>query len=88
MMTMAFGILDLLVYRLRVGLLGKAPIDSLNAPMAIGEMLKLCREAYFNGKKKVFNPHFRYFFQDPLVSILWWLAFLKYVTRSSRLIGR
>jgi hypothetical protein len=88
LVTMTFGILDLFIYRLRIGLLGKAPIDSLNPPMAVREMLKSCRETYFNGKKRVFNPHFKYFFEDPLVSILWWLAFLKYVVRASRLIGR
>jgi biotin carboxylase len=82
------GLLDLLVYRFRTRLLGKAPVDPANAPASLKALIESYRECYFNGKKKVFNPYFSYFFQDPVVSLLWWLAYLKYVARVSRHLGR
>jgi biotin carboxylase len=83
-----FALLDLLIYKLRTGILGKRPIDSLNPPMAFKEIFQSCKQTYCDGRKKVFNPHFRYFFQDPLVSILWWLAFFKYALRARKQLGR
>jgi biotin carboxylase len=82
------GLLDLLVYRFRTALLGKVPIDPSNTPISLRETVQSYRKCYFNGKEKVFNPYFRYFFQDPLVSILWWSAFAKYVARASKELGR
>jgi biotin carboxylase len=82
------GLLDLLIYKFRTRLLGKSPIDPSNTPASLKAVLQSYRECYFNGKKKVFNPYFRYFSQDPLVSILWWLAYLRYVARISRHLGR
>lgn len=83
-----FGLVDLLIYKFRIRVLGKAPIDSLNRPMSLGEIFESWRATYFGGKKKFLNPYCRYFFQDPLVSILWWLAFLKYALRASNRLGR
>ena len=82
------GFLDLLIYKFRTRLLGKIPIDPFNKPTSFGEIIQSYRQTYFNGKEKIFNPYFSYFFQDPLVSLLWWLAFLKYVVRASKQIGR
>jgi hypothetical protein len=82
------GFLDLLIYKFRTRLLGKIPIDPFNTPTSLGEIIQSYKQNYFNGKEKIFNPYFSYFFQDPLVSILWWLAFLKYVVRASKQIGR
>jgi hypothetical protein len=85
---MAVGLLDLLIYKFRTRVLGKVPIDPFNTPICLAEMIRYYRQCYFNGKEKVFNPYFRYFFQDPLVSILWWLAFLRYVARNTRHLGK
>lgn len=46
-------------------------------------------QTYFGAEKKVFNPYFRYFFQDPLVSILWWFALFTLVVKTAaRQVGR
>jgi biotin carboxylase len=87
-MGLGFGLLDLMIYRFRIGILGKVPMDPFNPPMALRELIQSYQQTYLNVKKKVFNPYFRYFFQDPLVSILWWLAFSKYVVRASKHLGR
>ncbi len=87
-LQLGVGLLDLLIYRFRIGVRGKAPIDPLNPPMALKELIQSCKQSYFSGKKKVFNPYFRYFFQDPLVSILWWVQFSTIVLRAIKQLGQ
>ncbi len=88
LLGLGFNLLDLLVYNWRIKVLGKTPIDPLNPPMALKEIFQSYKETYFNNKEKVFNPYFRYFFQDPLVSILWWLQFFGTVVRARSQLGR
>jgi len=88
LLGLGFKLLDLLVYKLRIKVLGKVPIDPLNPPMALKEIFQSYKETYLNNKEKVFNPYFRYFFQDPLVSILWWLQFFGTVVRARSQLGR
>jgi len=88
MLGLGFKVLDLLIYKFRIGVQGKTPIDPLNPPMTVKELIHSYKETYFSGKKKVFNPYFRYFFQDPLVSILWWCQFFGLVVRARNQLGR
>jgi hypothetical protein len=80
--------LDRLVYKFRVGLQKKAPMDPLNPPLAIKDLVDSYKQTYLNGKKKFFNPYFRYFFSDPLVSVLWWLQYSTLVLRAAKELGR
>ena len=88
LLGLGFKLLDLLVYKLRIKVLGKVPIDPLNPPMALKEIFQSYKETYLNNKEKVFNPYFRYFFQDPLVSIWWWLQFFNLVLKARIQLGR
>ena len=85
---LGFHLLDILAYRFRIGLLGIEPLDPSNPPMTLKELVQSYRDTYFNCKVKAYNPYFRYFFQDPLVSILWWLQFLLSVARATKSVGR
>jgi biotin carboxylase len=82
------SLLDLLIYKFRIGVQKKAPIDPLNPPMSLKEMIKSYSQTYFGGRKKVINPYFRYVLQDPLVSILWWGQFFGLVVRARNQLGR
>jgi hypothetical protein len=88
MLGLGFNLLDLLIYKLRIGIQGKSPIDSSNAPMSLKELIRNCKQTYFNGEKKVFSPYFKYFFQDPLVSILCYLQFFMSALRCTNQLGR
>jgi predicted ATP-grasp superfamily ATP-dependent carboligase len=85
---LAFCLLDKLVYKFRTEFLGRTPIDSSNPPMALKQIFHSYKRTHFNGHKKVFNPYFRYFLQDPLVSILWWLTCFATVLRAANQLGR
>lgn len=86
---LGFWAMDSLVYKLRTGLLGRAPIDPLNAPTGFKEMFRSIRDTYFLGsRRRLFNPHFRYFFQDPAVSILWWLTVVRRVWSQADRLGK
>ena len=85
---LCLALIDLFIYRLRIGVQRKAPLDPLNPPMDLRELVQSFRETYFGGKQRVFNPYFRYFFQDPLVSVLWWLQFASLGLRAANQLGR
>ena len=80
--------LDRLVYKFRIGVQKKAPMDPLNPPMAMKDLLDSYKQTYLNGKRKCFNPYFRYFFRDPLVSALWWFQYSSLVLRAAKELGR
>jgi hypothetical protein len=80
--------LDRLVYKFRIGVQKKAPMDPFNPPLAIKELVDSYKQTYLNGKRKFFNPYFRYFFRDPLVSVLWWLQYSTLVLRAAKELGR
>ena len=83
-----FRLLDLMVYRFRIGLLKKAPVDPFNPPLTLKELLQSYLQSYFTRKKKAFNPYFTYFFQDPVVSVLWWFQFSMMMLRGVKQLGK
>ena len=85
---LAFKLLDLFIYSIRVGVLGRAPLDPSNPPMSLKMLARSYKDTYLNRKRKVLNPYFRYFFQDPLVSIIWWSQFFMTVIKGAKQLGR
>jgi biotin carboxylase len=85
---LGFNLLDLLIYRFRTGTRQKSPIDFSNPPMALKELIQYCRQTYFNDKKKILSPYFRDFFQEPLVSIFWYLQFFMSALKCANQLGR
>jgi biotin carboxylase len=88
MLVLLLQLLDLLIYKFTTGVMRKAPIDPWNPPPPLKELLRSYTQAYFSGKQRLVDPYFRYFFQDPLVSILWWLQFSTWIFRLTRQLGR
>ena len=88
MLGLGFKLLDLLIYKFRNGVQGKSPMDPLNPPMALKELIQSYKQMYLSGEKKALNPYFRHFFQDPLVSIVWWAQRFKLVFRATKQLGR
>jgi biotin carboxylase len=86
--ALGFQLLDLFAYRFRIGLLGMEPLDLFNPPMTLKELARSYRDTYFSGKKKAYNPYFKYFWQDPWVSILWWSQYLLLILRTMKGAGR
>ncbi|HWO43953.1 MAG TPA: ATP-grasp domain-containing protein [Candidatus Eisenbacteria bacterium] len=80
--------LDAIAYRFRTGVLRRAPLDPLSRPKTILSQLRCYIETYTGGRQKLFDPHFRYFFRDPLVSLLWWFRFSSWVVGALKHVGR
>ena len=81
-------LVDLLVYKFRVKLLGCKPIDPLNSPSCVTELMRSYHETYFNRKKKHYDFYFASSFNDPLVSIVWWLQTLTALWRVTKELGK
>jgi hypothetical protein len=88
LMGLCLRFVDLLVYKVRIDFQKKTPVDPLNPPMGLKELIRTHKAAYLSGKKKILNPCFRYFWRDPLVSILWWLQFSILALRTANQLGR
>jgi biotin carboxylase len=70
------ALVDLFIYRFRVGILGKEPVDRSNSPMSLKDLVQWIRKTYFSGRKLIWSPYTRYFLEDPIVSIIWWIQFI------------
>jgi biotin carboxylase len=81
---------DLLIYRFRVGVLGKQPLDRHNPAMPLRELIHSIRQTYFSGRKRLSSPYTKYFFRDPLVAIIWWVQFItrRWIQNLPRELGR
>ena len=76
MVKLGLALTDLLIYRFRIGFLGKDPIDRSNPAMTLRGLIRSARQAYFSGANRSPNLYTKYFLQDPLVSIIWWLQYI------------
>jgi biotin carboxylase len=85
---LGFKLVDLLVYRFRAVFQELSLSNTYNTPMTFNEIIHAYKETYINEKKKICNPYFTFFFQDPLVSFLWWFQFLNLTLRASAQLGR
>jgi glutathione synthase/RimK-type ligase-like ATP-grasp enzyme len=85
---MALQLIDRLVYSCRTVLGGRRPIDASTAPPPLGQQLREFVRTYTAPRRRVWDPYFRYFFQDPLTSGLWWLQFSTWLAGSWRQLGR
>jgi biotin carboxylase len=88
--TFRFGldILDSLVYRVRIRVLGKRPIDPHNPPRPLTDLARAYARDYFGSQPKVFSPYSKYLLDDPLPCLLWWYALAGFSVRSLRTLGR
>lgn len=70
------ALLDLLIYRFRIRLLRKDPIDRSNPAMSLTGLIQSVKQTYFSGGIKSSDLYAKYFLQDPLVSLIWWLQYM------------
>ena len=88
MQLLGLQLLDLLIYKFRISVQKSAPADQLSPPMSIREQIHSFMQTYLSRRKKVFDLYYRYFFQDPIVSILWWLRFSTWVLGALKHAGK
>ena len=72
---MALQVLDRLAYHWRARVMGGAPLFPDNCPPGFREILRYRFLSFAKSGRRVYDPYVRYFFHDPLVSLLWWAQF-------------
>lgn len=87
-LLLGMQVLDLLMYRVRINVRGVVPVDPLSAPPPFKELMRSFLHTYSRGHRKVLDPYFRHFFQDPLASALWWLQFSTWVAAGWKHLGK
>jgi hypothetical protein len=85
-----FGLqlLDLLVYTLRTKLARRPALDHTLPTLSFLEQCRSFFGTYRSPKRKVWDPYTRYFFQDPVPSLLYWLQFSSWVAGAVKHLGR
>jgi hypothetical protein len=81
-------LLDLLIYKFRVSVQRSALADGLSSPMSIRQQIRSFTQTYLSRQKKILDLYFKYFFQDPLVSMIWWPQFFMSVLKGAKQLGR
>jgi biotin carboxylase len=88
MLVLVFQLLDLLAYKFRTRMMRKAPLDLWNRPQTLKQLWRSFVNTYFGPNRKLLDPYFKYFLQDPLVSILWWFQLSSWMLGLARRLGR
>ena len=84
----ALQVADSLVYACR-RVLGRArTFDPSTAPPGPAAQVRSFTRTYTSAQRKVWDPYFRYFLQDPVTSALWWLQFSTWLAGSWKQVGK
>lgn len=84
----ALQMTDAVVYAFRRTFGGARTFDPSTAPPGPGAQTMSFARTYASSKRKIWDPYFRYFFQDPLTSALWWLQFSTWLVGSRKQVGK
>ena len=85
---MTLQMLDLALFTARTRLLGRAPLDPMSPPPGVLAQLRSFFSTYVGERRRVWDPYFRHFFEDPVAAALWWLQFSSWLAGSWRHLGR
>jgi carbamoyl-phosphate synthase large subunit len=85
---LGFDMLDWMIYRVRTGLLGRAPLDTASPPSSPIQQARECGRYYLDRRQKLTNPLFRCWWNDPLVTLFWGYTLFRTRTRELTLLGR
>ena len=85
---MLLQLLDSVLFAVRTRILRRDALDASTAPNGLVTQLRHFLRTDRFGRRRVWDPYFRYFWQDPLVASLWWLQFSSWLAGSWRNLGR
>ena len=88
LLELPLELLDLCLYRIHTGLLGRAPTDPDNPPYSLAELGRSFLTNYRPGRRKVIGIHTRFLLDDPLPCLLWYYAYAGYLARTIRRRGQ
>ena len=81
-------LVDIVVHWVRTTIGRRPALDALARPLSLPGQLRAFARTYFSPQRKVWDPYFRYFVQDPITAMLWWGQFATWVLGAWRHVGR
>jgi biotin carboxylase len=88
LLELPFELLDLVLYRIRTGVLGRQPTDPHNPPYTLAELAKSFATNYGTRGRKVIGIHTRHLLEDPAACGLWFYAYAGLLLRTIDSRGR
>jgi hypothetical protein len=79
---------DLALYKSRQLMRLAPPLDPMSPPASLRSLAQSFKHTYFTRRRRVWDPYFRHFFNDPVTSTLWWMQFSTWLAGSWRQLGR
>ena len=79
---------DLALYKSRQLMRVAPPLDPMSPPASLRSLAQSFKHTYFTRRRRVWDPYFRHFFNDPVTSTLWWMQFSTWLAGSWRQLGR
>ena len=86
--VLGLNMLDLMIHKFRLKFRRGVSVDSFSRPASLKQQIQSFVNVYSGKRKTIFDPHFKGFFQDPLVSILWWLRFSAWALGACKQLGK
>ena len=87
-MGLGFELMDWLLYRIRIGWLGRTPLDPTSPPPSLRQMARQYAACYLNRRPKIISPLSACWLRDPLVALLWAYTIFRGWTRTVPRLGR
>ena len=84
----ALQLLDRFVSVARAYFTGRPTLDGSIPDLSFPEQCESFLGTYRSHKRKVWDPYSRYFFKDPVTSLLWWGQFATWVAGAAKQVGR
>jgi biotin carboxylase len=84
----ALQIADAIAYAVRSRIAKRPELDETTRPASFRAQLSSFLASYGRRRKRVFDPYFRYFFQDPVAALLWWAEFSRWSLGTVKQVGR
>ena len=86
--VLGLNMLDLMIHKFRLKFRRGVSVDSFSRPASLKQQIQSFVNVYSGKRKTIFDPHFKGFFQDPFVSILWWLRFSAWALGACKQLGK
>ena len=84
-LNIGIDLLDRSIFLWRTEIMKTKPLDPFNIPPPVKDILKSYLKGYTAKEDRIYNPHFRHFFEDPLPSLLFFIQSAVWTAKTRRM---
>ena len=81
-------LIDMAAFAVRTRIAGRAELDEMARPAPLSQQITSFLDTYARRQRRVLDPYFGRFFEDPVASLLWWAEFSRWTIGTLKQVGR